>query len=934
MKRFTRVLALVLCAVMLLGIVAMIPVQAAEPEATQKTVQIVEQDENGQFYTVDKVVTVAAETAAEVANETVEETSVVHKRPTKRSEPITAGTFSHRESGEYPFETFEELKNLAADTYDGYSCFYYTGTDAFLIPESLTLPENVALYFFGVRLMISSGATLTLSGEAAFGTLDVFGTLNASGHISLEYGAQISGVLNATQGGLYSNGSVYISGVANVGYINVYGPELTITGALNTEGISLALGTVLTGRENIHLVYEWGKIYREAYVTSQESLMRLPETLANLHPSDALQLVFTESFTITESITIPNRVSAVNFSSAVTVAAGATLTFECETVHLYAPLTIEGTLVTGPQTWVCVWYDYSGLLKIGASGSYSFGAPLQVYSDTLSDLALAVPGLDLSEFQIWYNNDEWSKYWDLVPLNGTPDYPVDPVPPAEDLIQLGTPTDLKWGWTEEREWDHENDVPIVNLVEGLPGSISWKTAEPDQSQAYICVYNSNDELVREYWWSFNPQEQQEYRAIDSFVLNGPESGTYYFTVTSEGDGIQYANSETAVSGMWTYVKPNAKLDSCSNLRWNGDMYASWDSISNTDNLYCYLVRWYYGATADAEPQIIGSSWGGTNTDNWTMPEFYIQENGAGYYYFSVRPISSDLTTWCNGDWSELSEAFFASDDNLTNRLDDILNNGSLSVEEKIEAIQSLDSEELRQAMLLNDRVVDQIAALENQAGGAAGIAVSQDVSAFDASQVSIIGANLNDTVNDGQGVTLVIDRPEQNHVLDALYDSSVAVRFSMDLANVADTENLQVPVQITMPVPENINPQFLVILHYHANGTVEEIHPYLYTANGRTYAQFVLTSFSDFVITQLATNDGEDDGEYETVGDLNGDGIVTDDDVALLLWYTLFPNDFEIQGYADFTDDGIVTDDDVAYLLWHTLFPEDFPLGRWTNPHL
>ena len=931
MKRFTRVLALVLCAVMLLGIVAMIPVQAAEPEATQKTVQIVEQDENGQFYTVDKVVTVAAETAAEVANETVEETSVVHKRPTKRSEPVTASTFSHRESGAYPFETFEELRALAADTYDGHTEFYYTGTNAFLIPESLTLPENVSLYFFGVRLMISSGATLTLSGDAAFGTLDVFGTLNTSGHISLEYGAQISGVLNATHG-LYSNGSIYISGVANVGWVSVYGPELTITGALNTETIDLALGTVLTGRENIHFTYEWGKISREAYVTSQESLMRLPETLANLHPSDVLRLFSTESFTITESITIPNRVSAVNFSSAVTVAAGATLTFECETVHLDAPLIIEGTLVTGPQTWVCVWYDYSGLLKIGASGSYSFGAPLQVYSDTLSDLALAVPGLDLSEFEITYFNEEWSKYWDLYPQSVTPDYPA---PPAEDLIQLGTPTDLKWGWTVEREWDHENQVPILNLVEGLPGSISWKTAEPDQAQACICVYNSNNELVKEYWWGFDPQEQQEYRSIDSFILNGPESGTYYFTVTSQADYVQYRDSDTAVSGMWTYVKPNAKLDSCSNLRWDSSMYASWDGISNTDNLYCYLVRWYYSATADAEPQIIGSSWGGTHTDNWTMPEFYIQENGAGYYYFSVRPISSDLTTWCNGDWSELSHGVYRSDDDMASRLFDIVSDQFMTAEEKIEAVQNMDTEELRQAMLLNGRVVDLLEELEwTAAGGRAGVEVSPEIDAFVAPQVSIIGANLNDTVNDGQGVTLVIDRPEQNHVLDALYDSSVALRFSMDLANVADTENLQVPVQITMPVPENINPQFLVILHYHANGTVEEIHPYLYTANGRTYAQFVLTSFSDFVITQLATNDGEDDGEYETVGDLNGDGIVTDDDVALLLWYTLFPNDFEIQGYADFTDDGIVTDDDVAYLLWHTLFPEDFPLGRWTNPHL
>ena len=61
-------------------------------------------------------------------------------------------------------------------------------------------------------------------------------------------------------------------------------------------------------------------------------------------------------------------------------------------------------------------------------------------------------------------------------------------------------------------------------------------------------------------------------------------------------------------------------------------------------------------------------------------------------------------------------------------------------------------------------------------------------------------------------------------------------------------------------------------------------------------------------------------------GDLNADGTVDDGDVALLLWYTLFPDMYEISGNADFNGDGAVDDSDVAYLLWHTLFPENYPL--------
>ena len=68
-------------------------------------------------------------------------------------------------------------------------------------------------------------------------------------------------------------------------------------------------------------------------------------------------------------------------------------------------------------------------------------------------------------------------------------------------------------------------------------------------------------------------------------------------------------------------------------------------------------------------------------------------------------------------------------------------------------------------------------------------------------------------------------------------------------------------------------------------------------------------------------------GEAEHVpGDMDGDGVLDDKDVAQLLWHTLFPAAFAISGDADFNHDGVVDDADVAYLLWHTLFPNAFPL--------
>lgn len=61
-------------------------------------------------------------------------------------------------------------------------------------------------------------------------------------------------------------------------------------------------------------------------------------------------------------------------------------------------------------------------------------------------------------------------------------------------------------------------------------------------------------------------------------------------------------------------------------------------------------------------------------------------------------------------------------------------------------------------------------------------------------------------------------------------------------------------------------------------------------------------------------------------GDLDGDNIVTNDDVVRLLWHTLFPENTPIMGSGDLNGDEIITNDDVIKLLWHCLFPEENPL--------
>ena len=61
-------------------------------------------------------------------------------------------------------------------------------------------------------------------------------------------------------------------------------------------------------------------------------------------------------------------------------------------------------------------------------------------------------------------------------------------------------------------------------------------------------------------------------------------------------------------------------------------------------------------------------------------------------------------------------------------------------------------------------------------------------------------------------------------------------------------------------------------------------------------------------------------------GDLDGNGIVDDEDVIYLLWHTLMSADYPVNQNVDFDGNGIVDDEDVIYLLWHTLMPKEYPL--------
>ncbi len=753
--------------------------------------------------------TEATEAAVEETEAAVVETAEVITDAEVIEEPVAlaaSDSLWQDDWGNWYFSDFEGLKILCSQTYEMDTYAYCNVSEALMILENLTIPSMLHVEIYDAPVTVPAGVSLTME-----------------------------------DGSSMMVRSMEVGGTADVFNLSVY-ESLDITGSVNCcESVWLADGATLSGRDKITFSREYAQITYMKAVTDTASLKAVLTAIENnTDPRVRYNLTFQGDVVINESVTLPTDCNIIMASESVTVASGAVLTVEGY-LDISCPVTINGELVNNQRISLNV-YDWSSAhLTIADAGKYSGNGVLVVQSDTLTEPKEAVTGLNWADFEITEHND-WNHFWQIRNAAG--------------LIKLATPTNLEWGTRHNiwSGWDEEKQEPIYT-TEAFPGAMSWKPAEPTQGHAIIKVYRADDNTQVDFHsWRFSSTELPEWRSVESFAMSNPESGTYYFTVTAEGDYTQYRDSDPATSPTWTYVKPDAKLGTCTNLRWD------WPHANFTYN----GDKTYYGgqefqilfsATENGEPTTYSWSWGYDPSEILTVWDDVMMECGVGYYYFKVRALSSDITKVCNGEWSELSPAYNLTEvvENMSGQLNNILQDSeNLTDEEVREAVQELDTQKLKDSLLAEDSVQQQIATLEEQVGGPAEVSVSNEV-AMDANEISVVGANLNNAASADEDIKLVIDKPEEEHVLAAAFDNSVAFKFSMTLDNVEDAKNLDVPVRITMPVPAGVNPEFLVILHYHADGTREEIGPAQYNISGngdKLFVSFVVTSFSDFVITQ------------------------------------------------------------------------------------
>lgn len=378
----------------------------------------------------------------------------------------------------------------------------------------------------------------------------------------------------------------------------------------------------------------------------------------------------------------------------------------------------------------------------------------------------------------------------------------------------------------------------------------WKVNGATQGRYRYLLYRAgNDDPVQLMTATQDSQNCiHNYFAVN---IEDLKNGTYYFTVESLGDGINYTTSKPSTSEELVYIKPSQILQSATNIKWDFP-HITWTQSPDEDHILFYIADFYFSKAKGETPQHISSGFNATvglRNEN-------LQKYGEGYYYAAIFGISEDVLLYQNTPLSQLSPAYHFTTTSTKENLDNILADGSIT--DIRAAVQDINTTDLKNAILADQGQESGAADLLRQLEEKTGVTVSVEATeGFEAlAQADIVGAALNDVPEGTSAVTLNIGAPEREHVIPEQYNNTVALRFSMGLDGVVNQDALKVPVKITLPIPSTINPAFLEILHYGQNGTPEVIErPYKFQEDGKWFVSIVLTHFSDFIMTETKQED-------------------------------------------------------------------------------
>lgn len=432
------------------------------------------------------------------------------------------------------------------------------------------------------------------------------------------------------------------------------------------------------------------------------------------------------------------------------------------------------------------------------------------------------------------------------------------------LPPLDAPTDLSWAGDYPGDMRCKSGALFQDHLLWTLYQVGNPTPLARRETAYSGRYDPDSWRVDDLLW-------RSYRDYPD-----RESGDYYFTVQAVGDEEQYKDSPVVTSPIWHYERPEAELTAPTGLHWEGQTACWSDEINRADDLYGYEIQ--FRCVAPETEAETGTKYTLTMDElssdglKHTLQDWVKERLGSGTCYFRIQALSGDITRIRHSQWSEFNEVGtqLTAPSTVADALDQLLttytpSEGAELTEKQTAALKSAVAEKkdaLASTLCTGDggstKVADKLQALEALVGGPATVTVTGDApkEIKDAQNgVSIVGASLNGAA--GSTVTLKIDRAEAVSVEapnnPAQYHNTIPFSMTLEGVNAQEQhQSLAVPVLITLPLPNNINPSFLVLLHK-IDGNWQEIFPYQVFYNDELQqfcVRFTVSSFSDFAFAQ------------------------------------------------------------------------------------
>ena len=336
--------------------------------------------------------------------------------------------------------------------------------------------------------------------------------------------------------------------------------------------------------------------------------------------------------------------------------------------------------------------------------------------------------------------------------------------------------------------------------------------------------------------------------------NFKKSGVYvlkaYVAMDDSSDAKRVYSPEVAEIS-WTC--PEQRISDPTNLHWEKKDDKSFAIIT------CDPVDHasYYSFDLYQEGKEISSVYSYENS--WDFSED-IGDVSEHEYYVVAYSFSDDLTLYNNGAGRPESPKL-SLDGVIVNTQKDIVELGkdtdASNVEQKVQQVKDLDKDTLKTSLQTSNEALAAMANIEDTYVKTKGIEIlpaTSDIERIATDNIEMTGAALN--VSQGTIQLSVKDQKENGSgvINTDIYTNIIAFDMSVKSSEGVDfSKELEVPVTISMPIPEGMDTAKLVILHYRADGTEELIHPRI--ENGK--AVFAITHFSTFALAEKKEESGD-----------------------------------------------------------------------------